>query len=107
MDSNPKVRKTREDDYFARFEYERLKKLAEEKAAKLKQQELEDLKNLHWMRCPKDGMELVEIEHLGVRVDKCTHCGGIYLDAGELEQLLKANQHQDGLLASFLKVFAG
>lgn len=49
--------------------------------------ERQRLRGLHWMRCPKCGMELDEVTFRGVRVDKCFSCGGVYLDDGELEQL--------------------
>lgn len=100
-----KLKTTKEDEYFARLEFERLKKIAEEHAATLKKQQLEELKQRHWMRCPKDGMELVEIEFSGVKIDKCTHCGGIYLDAGELETLFEANKKEEGLMGRILNVF--
>lgn len=45
------------------------------------------LKELHWMSCPKCGMQLDEITFRDVKVDKCFSCGGVYLDDGELEQL--------------------
>jgi hypothetical protein len=102
---DPKIRKQREDEYFARLEFDRFRKLAEQKAAKMKEQEREELKRLHWMRCPKDGMELKEIEYLGVRIDKCAQCGGIFLDAGELERVFEANREQDGLAAKILNFF--
>lgn len=100
-----KIARQREAEYIARVEFERNKKLAEERAALLKQQELDELKQLHWMRCPKDGMELIEIEYMGVHIDKCSHCGGIYLDAGELEKILEANTKDEGVLSRFLGVF--
>lgn len=53
----------------------------------LSDEQREQLKALHWMRCPKCGMALDEITFRGVRVDKCFGCGGVYLDDGELEQL--------------------
>jgi Zn-finger nucleic acid-binding protein len=34
-------------------------------------------------------MQLHEIDYKGVKVDKCVSCDGIWLDAGELEQLSK------------------
>jgi hypothetical protein len=40
------------------------------------------------MHCPKCGADLTEIDFRGVKVDKCFACGGIYLDDGELEQLV-------------------
>jgi len=101
-----KIAKNREDEYFARQEFERRQKIAEEQAAHMKKKELEELKKLHWMRCPKDGMEMVEMEYHGVRVDKCTHCGGLYLDAGELEQLFEANEKKAGTITKILRVFS-
>lgn len=50
--------------------------------------ERERQRTLHWMRCCKCGTEMDEIVFRGVRVDKCLRCGGIYLDDGELEQLV-------------------
>ncbi len=32
-------------------------------------------------------MELIEIDYKGIRVDKCSSCEGIWLDAGELETI--------------------
>ncbi len=100
-----KIAKQREDEYFARVEFDRVKKIADENAAKMKQQELDELRKLHWMRCPKDGMELIEIEFMGVKVDKCTHCGGIFLDAGELDHLIEAHQKEKDLFERILGVF--
>ena len=46
----------KEEEYFARIEFERLRKIEEEKQAKLKKEERERLKELHYMKCPKCGM---------------------------------------------------
>lgn len=53
----------------------------------LSAQQRKQLRELHWMRCPKCGLSLAEITFRGVKVDKCFGCGGVYLDDGELEQL--------------------
>ena len=79
----------REEEYFARIELERRKKMEEEKIQKLAEGEKRRLKELHHMRCPKCGMELVEIDSKGIKVDKCFECDGVWLDAGELEALSK------------------
>ena len=100
-----KIGRKKEDEYFAREEFERLAKLAEEQSAKLKEREREEIKALHWMHCPKDGAELIELDYMGVLVDKCTHCGGIYLDHGELERLLEIAEQEHGILGKFLKLF--
>ena len=47
------------------------------------------MKELHFMRCPKCGMELHEIQHKGIKIDKCLACDGLWLDAGELDSIEK------------------
>lgn len=41
------------------------------------------------MRCPKCGMELVEIDYRGITIDRCSECDGIWLAAGELNSVSK------------------
>ncbi|MGH2714113.1 MAG: zf-TFIIB domain-containing protein [Thermoleophilaceae bacterium] len=41
------------------------------------------------MRCPACGAELVELERAGVRIDACRQCRGVWLDRGELDQVLE------------------
>jgi Zn-finger nucleic acid-binding protein len=78
-----------EEEYFARLEYEKKKKIEEERQRLLAEEEKKRLKELHYMRCPKCGMQLVEIDYKSIKVDKCTSCEGIWLDAGELEAVSK------------------
>jgi len=78
-----------EEEYFARKEFERKKKIEEEKHKKLGDEEKRKLKDLHYMRCPKCGMELIEIDYKGIKIDECSECEGIWLDAGELETISK------------------
>jgi len=73
-----------EAEYFARIEFQRKKEMEEEKQKKLKQEEKRRLKELHYMSCPKCGLGLIEIDYKGIKVDKCSGCDGIWLDAGEL-----------------------
>jgi len=44
---------------------------------------------------------MITLELEEVEIDYCTECGGIWLDAGELEQLLGEPQKAKQLLASF------
>lgn len=76
-----------EEEYFAQLEIEQRKKREEELRKKVAEEEKRRLKELHNMRCPKCGMELREIDYRGISVDKCFHCEGIWLDAGELEAI--------------------
>ncbi len=79
----------KEEEFFAREELKRLKKAEEEKQSQIQQQERNRLKELHYMRCPKCGMELIEIDYKGITIDRCSECDGVWLDAGELEALAK------------------
>jgi hypothetical protein len=72
-----------EDEYFARQNAELLVRKREE----LERQRLEAERRSHIMKCPKDGYDLATTVHHGVSIDVCSHCGGMWLDAGELEQL--------------------
>jgi uncharacterized protein len=79
----------KEEDYFARQEYEKKKKALEESHNALALEEKRRLRELHYMRCPKCGMELVEIDYKTIKIDKCSECSGLWLDAGELEEVSK------------------
>lgn len=79
----------REAEYIAKTEFEKKKRVEEEKHKKLKTEEKQNLKELHFMRCPKCGMELIEIDYKNIKIDKCSECEGIWLDAGELEAISK------------------
>ncbi len=79
----------KEEEYFARLELERRKKEEDERLKKFAEEERARLKALHFMRCPKCGMELKEVEYKGIKIDKCFSCDGVWLDAGELHALAK------------------
>lgn len=42
------------------------------------------------MRCPRCATDLVERTRVGVAVDICDRCRGMWLDRGELEKILAA-----------------
>jgi len=81
-----------ENEYFQREELERLRRKRREESSRLATQEKDRLKELHWMQCPKCGLELAEIQYLDVAVDACFGCGGMFLDKGEIE---KIRDHQE------------
>jgi len=67
-------------DYFIVQAYEALKSIEEKKQNKLFKEEIKRLKELIYMRCPKCGTSLKEIEYSGFKADKCVQCEGIWLD---------------------------
>lgn len=75
----------REEEFIARQEFEKKKKLEEEKQKQIRAEEKTKLKELHLMKCPKCGMDLIEIDYRHIKIDKCSSCDGIWLDAGELD----------------------
>jgi Zn-finger nucleic acid-binding protein len=76
-----------EDEYFAREDAELLRKQRERAQAAA----LEEERKSHIMKCPKDGYDLTSSVLHGVQVETCPHCGGMWLDAGELETV----SHED------------
>jgi acetyl-CoA carboxylase beta subunit len=94
---------TSENEYFAREDAERKRKLALEIKHQTEQEERKRLKELHWMRCPKCGMQMHEVKLRGVDVDVCFSCNGIFLDQGELEQMEKPESK--GVMAAVLNWF--
>lgn len=92
-----------EDEYFARQEIERRKKWAEEHRAQMAEEEKVRLKEFHFMKCPKCGMDLQEIEFQGVKVDQCANCGGVFFDAGEIDSIVKKDEQ--GVIGKMMSIF--
>ncbi len=92
----------KEEEYFARLEFDRRKNQEEEARIKLEEAEKERLKNLHYMQCPKCGMKLIEINYKDIQVDKCSSCDGVWLDAGELDTVSRLEK---GKLDKLFDVF--
>jgi hypothetical protein len=94
----------KEEEYFARLELNRKKKIEEEKLKRMAEEDKRILKELHSMRCPKCGMELKEIDYKGINVDKCFSCNGVWFDAGEIDILAKLEKPAlDKLFSVFKK----
>ena len=84
----------REDDWFLQNErklLEEARKAREKREAERRARETEEqrrqLKALHWMKCPKCGHDLKTEALEEVEIDRCGFCEGMFVDAGELEQL--------------------
>ena len=94
----------KEEEYFAREKFNRTQKAEQERQHAIETEERLKLKELHYMRCPKCGMQLVEIDYRGIKIDKCTACEGIWLDAGELEMVAQLDKSViDKFFATFRK----
>lgn len=92
-----------EDEYFAREEIEHKRKLAFEQHRALEEKQRQELKKLHWMKCPKCGMDLHTLSKGSVEVDTCFNCGGVFLDAGEMEQIIaEGHKHSHAVMEAVL-----
>jgi uncharacterized protein len=97
---------TQEEEFFAREEIEKKRKLALKQAEENSAKQKEDLKKLHFMKCPKCGMDLHTLEKGKVEIDTCFNCKGIWLDAGELEEVIKGGDGQSGgVMKAVLNIF--
>jgi len=94
---------TAEDEYFAREDAEKLRKLAAEQRKGLAEGEQERLKALHHNHCPHCGLAMNEVSYRGVKVLRCFSCSGTFLASGELEKVIRAEPH--GLMSDVLRIF--
>lgn len=78
-----------ENEYFYKLNQEAIEKYRKKLDEERRRQQEEYQKQLHWMKCPKCGHDLVEQNLRGVMIDSCTNCRGIFLDNGELDLLKK------------------
>jgi hypothetical protein len=93
-----------EEEYFARLEFERRKKeLADQESSAAEAERQRALDAAH-NRCPKCGAFLVAVHYRGVELDKCSRCQGIWLDYGELDQVL-AEEPQQGFFGALKRIF--
>ncbi len=93
------MRKAKEESYFDRKNREALERLSQKK-----QEEKPRLS-------PITGEEMEQVVLHGVVIDRCKTSGGIWLDAGELEELVDAmaegHAKDKGFLKSFFKGISG
>jgi uncharacterized protein len=88
-------KKAQEDEYFVKKERELLAKLKAKQEAESKAA----AKNAAHMTCPKCGEPLKDRSFQKIEIDQCTGCNGIWLDAGEMEQV--AGKENDSWLGRF------
>ncbi|QQS34124.1 MAG: zf-TFIIB domain-containing protein [Acidobacteriota bacterium] len=77
-----------ENEYFRRQEQELIAKMK----AKLEQEESKNLA----IGCPKCDGTLVEADFESIKIDVCDKCSGVWLDAGELAQVVDKEKGDDG-----------
>jgi hypothetical protein len=81
-------KRTLEEEYFNRKNQEAIDRLRE----KIKVAAAAKTSGLSSMRCPRCDGNLKESQVDQVAIDTCEKCGGIWLDSGELGELLKRDK---------------
>jgi hypothetical protein len=94
---------TSEDEYFVREDAEKKRRMALQAKKEKEAAELKRLRDLHFMHCPKCGLQMHEVKLRGVDVDVCFSCSGVFLDKGELEKLEQPESR--GVMSSILNWF--
>lgn len=102
--SKDKPTKT-EDEYFAKEEAEKAKRIKDKRSREAELEERERIKAVCYMKCPKCGGSLNEVTFRGIRIDRCSNCSGVWLDEGELEKLAGAEDHS--VVGDVLSLFVG
>jgi uncharacterized protein len=77
-----------EDEYFVKQDADLIK----EQRARLDAERARAERRSHFMKCPKCGADLAEVEFHHMKIDRCAECEGIWLDKGEMEMLEHVDQ---------------
>ena len=88
-DSWDERRRAQEERYFETLNKQALARLAEKKGQPAR-------------HSPVTGKPMEQITFMGVVADRCVDSGGLWLDAGELEQVLAAAKESDASLKDFI-----
>ncbi len=79
-----------EDEWFARHEEELLRQ-ARRKRQRADEEASQAQEIAVLPKCPKCANDLKEEDISGVTIDRCVACEGIFLDRGELEEIMLRN----------------
>jgi protein-arginine kinase activator protein McsA len=85
-----------EDEYFAKEDVEKLRKLHKEQMRGIAPAQREEMKKLHASRCPNCGMEMKALpEYQGIKLLRCFECNGVFLEHTDLGKLKKHHESKD------------
>jgi hypothetical protein len=93
-DAWDEMKKAKEDQYFEKLNQEALKRIKKHPSDETKAR-----------LSPITGKPMKQEAHMGVIIDRCVDTGGIFLDAGELEQILENVKKEDSLKEDWITSF--
>lgn len=90
--------------YFAKLEMERRTHALAAQESEAAEEERQRILAVARHHCPKCGAPLVTLPHHGIEIEQCSHCQGVWLDRGEIEQVL-ASEYAQGFLGSLKRLW--
>ncbi len=68
--------------------------------------EKESSKSCFWRKCPNDGSDLLEetLDSKEIKIQKCSECGGIWIDQCTLEKILQLSKYSEHFLEFLRKI---
>lgn len=91
-------------DKEAEYFYKKNQELIQRRRAQLDQERARQATNkdqAFFLKCPKCGGAMTELNLAGIMVDQCQRCQGVYFDKGELELLVATED--PGLIRGAIK----
>jgi uncharacterized protein len=91
-----------EADYFIKEDAASKYQLHEENQRKNKKAHDEELKTLHFMKCPKCGHDLMKKRMSYIDVDQCSSCGVLVLEPADIDRFIA---EEKSILKTFIDFF--
>jgi uncharacterized protein len=91
-----------ESDYFMREDLASKHKAKTERERVMLKAHDEELKKLHFMKCPKCGHDLESKKMTYVTIEQCSSCGAIVIDADQVDKFITEKK---SILNSLIAVF--
>ena len=91
-----------EDEYFAKQNIDKARRLSKLVSNKYQTEEKDKLRHIHHLHCSKCGMDLQSITFQGFIVDKCFDCGAVVLEDDQFEKLCGSDE---GFLSALVGLF--
>lgn len=79
--------KSREDEWFQKFEQELIRDAKRKRELAAKAAVEKEASQPAALKCPRCGSDMAVLDIHGVAVDECTGCKGLFFDRGEMEDL--------------------
>ena len=95
-----------EEDYFAKEDAEKKRKMAQKVHREMAADEARRLRDLHRGHCPSCGQGMHELKLRGVPVTVCFACNGVFLEQQNIEAFQRQiNEGRRGVVAAILNWF--